>query len=113
MPLVINGEAPKPSTPIYKPRFAVPTDHARAPLHRTKPALARHAHGWDSYTYINTAVDLRLVRGFNLLQQSEGERRAPYTRSLERLIFPTDDPESAAAEEALENILDEDTPHFD
>jgi hypothetical protein len=100
MPLVINGAVPEPPPPIYKPRFAVPAASAPAPLHRTKPAPARHAHGWDSYTYINTAVDLRLLRGFNLLQQSEGERRAPYTRSLERLVFLTDDPESAAAEEA-------------
>jgi hypothetical protein len=52
----------------------------------TKPAPA---HGWDSYTYINTAVDLRMVRGFNLLLQSECERRAPYTRHAEWLVFPS------------------------
>lgn len=76
----------------------------------TKPAPSRYAHGWDSYTYINTAVDLRLVRGFNLLLQSERERRAAYSRYSQQLVFPTDDPESAAAEKALEEILDEDPP---
>lgn len=55
-----------------------------------KPATARHMHGWDSYSYINTAYDLRLLRGFNLLSQSEHERRAPYTRHSEWLVFPKD-----------------------
>jgi hypothetical protein len=82
----------------------------RRPIVSNKSALARYAHGWDSYTYLNTAVDLRLVRGFSLLLQSERERRAPYIRHSQQLVFPKDDPESDAAEQALEDICDEDPP---
>ena len=85
-------------------RYGITLDVAAADgkeHNHTKPAPARHVHGWDSYSYINTAYDLRLVSGFNLLLRAEDERRAPYWQTIERMDdLPEDDP--------LEDLLDDD-----
>ncbi len=92
----------------YYPTTYVPRLNTRRPTIKqkrvgTKPAPVRHAHGWDSYTYVNTAVDLRLVRGFNLLVLSEQERKPPCWQNFERLFITDDLPE-----DPLEDLLDRD-----
>jgi hypothetical protein len=106
MPLLINGEIPKSPPPIFK---RIEPKPRRTKSHRAKPVF----HGWDSYSYVNLAVGYRLISGFNVLLWSEREGRAPYTRMSEHLVLPEDDPESAAAEEVLESILEEDPPPLD